>query len=61
MLHLPVVVFNTVGQDVSSKQIKPVDVIDDHSKFLSWILVCGLPGEVGWGCYVILFILCPIV
>jgi hypothetical protein len=47
MLHLPVVVFNTVGQDVSSKQIKPVDVIDDHSKFLSWISVCGLSGEVG--------------
>jgi hypothetical protein len=47
MLHLPVVVFNTVGQDVSSKQIKLVDVIDDHSKFLSWIPVCGLSEEVG--------------
>jgi hypothetical protein len=47
MLHHLVVVINMVGQDVSSLQIKPVDVIDDHSKFLSWIPVCGLSEEVG--------------
>ncbi len=47
MLHHLVVVFNMVDQDVSSLQIKLVDVIDDHSKFLSWIPVCGLSGEVG--------------
>ena len=61
MLHHLVVVFNMVDQDVSSLQIKLVDVIDDHSKFLSWIPVCGLSEEVGLGCYVVLFILCPIV
>ncbi len=46
MLHLLVVVFNMIGQDVSSLQIKLVDVIDDHSKFLSCIPVCGLSEEV---------------
>ena len=60
MLHHLVVVFNMVGQDVSSLQIKHLDIFDDLSKFLSWIPVCGVSEEVGWGCNVILFILCPI-
>lgn len=47
MLHHLVVVFNMVGQDVSSLQIKHLDIFDDLSKFLSWIPVCGVSEEAG--------------